>query len=241
VKTLYANAQAWQRFLQSRDEQTDFIVRMRWSSIRLIDEAGAVFDIIAWLKTRPAESEDHEITMWACSGKHQAPKQIRLIARRKTPEAIEKAHKDLRRHASRKQHETDPRSYVAAGFLVLATSLPAEEFPASEVLAVYRLRWQIELAFKRLKSLIKIDEIRTRTEAGTRCWLYANLIVALLADNCSQDFLESFPSGTRWRRCHELVVARHWRGAARHPRGDHSSNHTEHATAAFCGAASADG
>jgi IS4 transposase len=65
------------------------------------------------------------------------------------------------------------------------------------VLAVYRLRWQIELAFKRLKSLIKIDEIRTRTEAGTRCWLYANLIVALLADDCSQDLLESFPSGTR--------------------------------------------
>jgi hypothetical protein len=193
----YANAQAWQRFLQSREEQTDFIVRMRWSSIRLIDEAGEVFDIITWLKTRAAESEDHEITVWACSGKHQIPKQIRLIARRKTPEAIEKAHKDLRRHASRKQHETDPRSYVAAEFLVLATSLPAEEFPATEVLAVYRLRWQIELAFKRLKSLIRIDEIRTRTEAGTRCWLYANLIVALLADDCSQDFLGSFPSGTR--------------------------------------------
>ena len=193
----YANAQAWQRFLRSCEEQTDFIVRMRWSSIRLIDEAGAVFDIITWLKTRSAESEDHEITVWACSGKHQTPKQIRLVARRKTPEAIEKAHKDLRRQASRKQHETDPRSYVAAEFLVLATSLPAEEFPAEEVLAVYRLRWQIELAFKRLKSLIKIDEIRTRTEAGTRCWLYANLIVALLADDCSQDLLESFPSGTR--------------------------------------------
>lgn len=190
----YANAQAWQRFLQSREDQADFIVRMRWSSIRLIDEVGALFDIITWLKTRPTQSEDHEITVWACSGKHQTPKQIRLIARRKTPEAIEKAHKDLRRQASRKQHETDPRSYVAAEFLVLATSLPTEEFPASEVLAVYRLRWQIELAFKRLKSLIKIDEIRTRTEAGTRCWLYANMIVALLADGFSQEFLESFPS-----------------------------------------------
>jgi IS4 transposase len=193
----YANAQAWQRFLQNREEPTDFIVRMRWSSIRLIDEAGEVFDIITWLKTRPTEREDHEIAVWACSGKHQTPKQIRLIARRKSPEAIEKAHKELRRHASRKQHDIDPRSYVAAEFLVLATSLPAEEFPAEQVLAVYRLRWQIELAFKRLKSLINIDEIRTRTEAGTRCWLYANLIVALLADDCSQDLLASFPSGTR--------------------------------------------
>jgi IS4 transposase len=64
------------------------------------------------------------------------------------------------------------------------------------VLAVYRLRWQIELAFKRLKSHLNIGKLRTRTEAGTRCWLYAHLIVALLCDDLSQDFLESSPSGS---------------------------------------------
>ena len=100
------------------------------------------------------ESEKHEITVWACSGKHQTAKEIRLIARRKTPQAIEKTHKDWRRQASRRQHAIDPRSYVAAEFLVLATSLPVEDFPAGAVLAAYRLRWQIELAFKRLKTLI---------------------------------------------------------------------------------------
>ncbi|MGH8163563.1 MAG: transposase, partial [Rhodanobacteraceae bacterium] len=84
---------------------------------------------------------------------------------------------------------------VAADYLVLATSLPAEAFPARQVLAAYRLRWHIELAFKRLKSLMNVDQIRTRTEAGTRCWLYAHLIVALLCDDLSQDVLESFPSG----------------------------------------------
>jgi hypothetical protein len=29
--------------------------------------------------------------------------------------------------------------------------------------------------------------LRTKTEAGTRCWLYAHLIVALLGDDLSQD------------------------------------------------------
>ena len=191
----YANAQAWQRFLSARDERTDFIVRMRWNTIASIDEKDASFDLIDWLKTRPADSEIHEIGVRARSGKHQTPIPIRLIARRKTPEAIEKAHKDLRRLASRKQHETDPRSFVAAEYVILATSLASGGYPADEVLAVYRLRWQIELAFKRLKSLIRIDEIRTRTEAGTRCWLYAHLIVALLTDDMNQDFLDSFPSG----------------------------------------------
>ena len=63
------------------------------------------------------------------------------------------------------------------------------------MLAVYRLRWQIELAFKRLKSLLHMGKLRTKTEVGTRCWLYAHLIVALLGDALNQDFLESFPSG----------------------------------------------
>lgn len=78
---------------------------------------------------------------------------------------------------------------------MLATSLPVDDYPAQEVLAVYRLRWHIELAFKRLKSLIRTDEIRTRTDAGTRCWLYEHLIVALLVDDLPQDFLQSFSSG----------------------------------------------
>ena len=191
----YANARAWQRFLGARDRRTDFIVRMRWNTITLVDRDDAPFDIIHWLKNRPADGGVHEIAVQARSGKHQAPMPIRLIARRKTPEAIEKAHKDLRRCASRRQTMIDPRSYVAAEYVVLATSLPADDYPAGEVLAVYRLRWQIELAFKRLKSLIRIDGIRTRTGAGTRCWLYAHLIVALLVDDLNRDVLEFFPRG----------------------------------------------
>jgi IS4 transposase len=168
---------------------------MRWNTINLVDQAGEPFDLVTWLQTRSSENETHEITAWARSGKHQAPIKIRLIARRKPPEVIEAEHKRMRQHASRKQHAIDPRSLIAAEYVVLATSLPEEEFPAEEVLAVYRLRWQIELAFKRLKSLLHIDKLRTKTEAGTRCWLYAHLIVALLGDDLSQDFLESFPSG----------------------------------------------
>jgi hypothetical protein len=155
----------------------------------------AEFDLIGWLQQRPTENDTHEITVRAQSGKHQTPITIRLIARRKPPQAIEAADKALRRQASRKQTRLDPRSLIASQYLVLATSLPAETFPASEVLAAYRLRWQIELAFKRLKSLLKTGKLRTRTEPGTRCWLYAHLIVALLCDDLSQDVLDSFPSG----------------------------------------------
>jgi IS4 transposase len=46
----------------------------------------------------------------------------------------------------------------ATGYLMLLTSLPAE-VPAAEVLASYRMRWQVELAFKRLKSLLRLDRL----------------------------------------------------------------------------------
>ena len=117
---------------------------------------------------------------------------IRLIARPLPPDKVEIARAKLRRNASRSQEKLDPRTVAAAGFMVLATSLPAE-IPAEEICAVYRLRWQIELAFKRLKSLLRIDRIPTRTKAGGLSWLYPHMILTLLTDDICQDFLESSP------------------------------------------------
>jgi IS4 transposase len=79
---------------------------------------------------------------------------LRLIVLRKTPEAAEATRLALRRAAIKKGKKLDPRSLIAAEFMILATSLPRKGYTAKAVLAVYRLRWQIELAFKRLKSLL---------------------------------------------------------------------------------------
>lgn len=189
----FANAPSWQRLLEAAKGGADYIVRMRWNTVRLLDAKGKRFDIIAWLRALPQDSDAHETVVWAQAERRGKPLRTRLIARRKTPEAIEATLKHLRRQASRKQHEINPCSLVAAEYLIVATSLAQAEFPLDEVLAAYRLRWQIELAFKRLKSLMQIDAIRTRTAAGTRCWLYAHMIVALLCQDISLDVLESFP------------------------------------------------
>ncbi len=191
----YANAQAWQRFCQAAQGNADFIVRLRWSTIRLVDAQGKIFDLTAWLAGLPPTDDVQDRVVWCQSGRQQAPCPIRLVVQRKSPEALAKSLQDLHRQASRKQQKLDPRSEIAAGFMILATSLPQTGFPAHEILAAYRLRWQIELAFKRLKSLLHIDKLRTRTETGTRCWVQAHLIMALLCDDLSQDILESFPSG----------------------------------------------
>jgi hypothetical protein len=68
------------------------------------------------------------------------------------------------------------------------------------------LLWDIELAFKRLKSLLHIDKLPARTDLGARSWLYPHLILALLCDDLSQVFLESFPSGPFRCRISALTV-----------------------------------
>ena len=57
---------------------------------------------------------------------------------------------------------SEARIRLAALLVVLADAgdiVAGQGIPANEVLAVYRLRWQIELAFKRLKSLIEIENV----------------------------------------------------------------------------------
>ena len=180
----------------------DFIVRTGWNMLRLESLDGKPFDLIAALhqiEQAPQPdplNEPREWTVQALYGRGKKIKRlpIRLMIQPLPPEKAEIARKKVKRSGNKRQYKVDPRSELAAGFLMLATSLPPD-IPADEICAVYRLRWQIELAFKRLKSLIRIDRLPTRTEAGSLSWLYPHLILALLTDDICQEILESPPSG----------------------------------------------
>ena len=118
---------------------------------------------------------------------------LRLVIQRKTPEATKATRAALNSTASRQQRTLDPRSLAAAEFMILAATLAAESGPGEDILAVYRLRRQIETAFKRLKSLFHLDRLPTRTEPASRSRLYAHLVLALLCDDLSQEVLASSP------------------------------------------------
>jgi DDE family transposase len=188
----------------SGDRPRDFIVRTGWNMLRLENPDDTPFDLIGVLRQMEQAplpdplNEPREWTLTALYGRGKKIKRlpIRLMILPLPPEKAEIARKKIRRSANKRQYKTDARSDLAAGFMMLATSLPPD-IPANEICAVYRLRWQIELAFKRLKSLIRIDRLPTRTEAGSLSWLYPHLILALLTDDICQEILESSPSGPR--------------------------------------------
>jgi hypothetical protein len=96
----------------------------------------------------------------------------------------------------------------ATGYLMLVTSLPAT-VPASEVLVAYRLRWQVELAFKRLKSLLGLDRLPAKSEPLARSWLLAHLILALLIEHTARTLLDLPPWADADAPTLHLTLARH--------------------------------
>ncbi|HUI97117.1 MAG TPA: transposase, partial [Xanthobacteraceae bacterium] len=100
----------------------------------------------------------------------------------------------LRKDAKKRGKQPDPRSLEAANYILLLTSLPADTFPTADILALYRFRWQIELVFKRFKSLAGLDQLPAKKPELARTWIYARLIVAIIAEQIAGQVPDSSPS-----------------------------------------------
>ena len=62
------------------------------------------------------------------------------------------------------------------------TTFPEPAFAASQVLQWYRTRWQVELVFKRFKSLTQLGHLPKHDDESAKAWLYGKLLVALLVE-----------------------------------------------------------
>lgn len=209
----YARPPALQQILAAG---ADFVVRTGWTRLRLLDAAGAP---LAWApifgQLAIGEIADQEVSV-DISGRGRRSRgeavfPARLIVLRLSPEVAARAGKAQRRRQNRcRSHRPLQQLTVqATNYLMLVTSLPAE-ITARDVLEAYRLRWQVELAFKRLKSLLGLDRLPAKSEALARSWLLAHLILALLIADASRDLL-AFPP------CRDSTAPRLHLTLARHP------------------------
>lgn len=101
---------------------------------------------------------------------------------RKTDEAIKIAHEKIRRTAQRKRSNTKSETLEYAKYVIVFTTYPAEQFTDLEVLKWYRTRWQVELVFKRFKSIAQLGHLPKHGGDSSIAWLYGKLFVALLAE-----------------------------------------------------------
>jgi hypothetical protein len=111
-----------------------------------------------------------------------SPVLARLCVVRKTQEAIGLAHKKLRRKASKNGTQLQPETLLYAEYVMVLSTFAEDRFPASLALEWYRLRWQVELVFKRFKQIAQLGHLPKYDEESAKAWLYGKLFVALLTE-----------------------------------------------------------
>src|SRR6266581_9039965 len=165
------------------------LVRAGWRSAVWLDGDGNRFDLIAVLRAS-AECGVIDRPIWL--RRTQGPAlRLRLVALKKAAPAAEAARRKARRQAQQGGHQIDQDTLAAADWVILVTSLTAEAFPSDDILALYRLRWRIELAFKRLKSLVGLGGPPGFDQRSARAWVLAHLLMILVLEPLIDEFEDS--------------------------------------------------
>jgi hypothetical protein len=186
----------------------DFIVRTGWNSLRLLQANGEPFDLFAALAAQAGQEGEVQVRIHE-GIKAATPLILRLVVRRKDPEQAAAEQKRLLKDARKRGKQPDPRSLQAAKYILLLTSLPADAFPPADILTLYRFRWQIELAFKRFKSLAGLDMLPAKKPELARAWIHARLIVAIIAEQIAGQVPDSSPSGPENTTRKPITLASH--------------------------------
>jgi hypothetical protein len=158
----------------------DVIVRLNTTNFPLLTEAGQVFALLPHLRrlrrARPGE--------WAVQFDAQGRRfPGRLCAIRKSRAAAELAQRKIKREAAKKKTTLRPETLEAAEYIFVLTTVAAEQLSTRDVLELYRARWQVELCFKRLKSLLQLGHLPKKTDVSARAWIEGKLLTALLIEH----------------------------------------------------------
>jgi len=143
----------------------NFIFRIRKNAFDIYDKKGNKIDLIKKLGDIKKNKTMRLNCFFLSSANEFVP--IRICAMIKPKDVVENP-----------ENDTD----FMNNFIVLVTSILDNHISAKDILELYRLRWQIELYFKRLKSLMGFGDVPTKTEAHMKIWLNAKLAVAIMLE-----------------------------------------------------------
>jgi hypothetical protein len=158
------------------------LVRVGWNRVKFQYEDGRTFDVVQWLREARLSplGTPAELTVWIQCPEGRYP--FRLLAQAISEEAAEKARCRARAESKKNHHTPDERSLFMAGFVLLLTNLPLIDWSMERVLQLYRFRWQIELAFKRMKGLIHLDHLRCKDPDLVQVCLLGKLLAFILME-----------------------------------------------------------
>jgi hypothetical protein len=151
------------------------------STCPLEDRWGSPLDLLAWLR-QEGPSIRQRRAYWSEAGVRGL---VRIVAKRRAEHERMAAERKLRRKAQKHGRAVSQIGLFLCGWLLLLTTLEQQAFSESEVLWLYRARWQIELLFKRLKQLLRLGQVRATSTQGATATIRALLVAWLLQEQVS--------------------------------------------------------
>lgn len=162
------------------------IVRYAHKNVNLYDLSGKPLNLLKILRTIQNSGESIDFSV-LCSGTNPDENiRLRVCAIKKTPEQYRKCIHKRKRQNSKKQCSTTEETMELQKYVIVLTNL-GDDFNSQEILDWYRVRWQVELCFKRMKSLMKLGALPKKNDSSSIAWLYGKLFAALLIEkilNC---------------------------------------------------------
>ena len=157
-----------------------YLARMKANSFKPYDAAGNQLDLLGFMKGKTIGE------LKAYAKKERGPEAgklipVRICFERNPDDAVESTRKSMKRKESKKQFSISSGTYLFNEYLVVVTSLD-DSITAKEILELYRYRWQVELYFKRLKSILGYGELPKKSEDSIYAWLNGKLMIALLIE-----------------------------------------------------------
>jgi len=171
------------------------MVRLNSSTLPLWDQSGSRLELLKQVSQLKETGQEREWPVWVQGAQERIPG--RLCAIRKSEEAAEEARRRITRKSQQGGPTPKPETLEYARYVMVFTTAPASHFSTAEVLEWYRARWQIELVFKRLKTLAELGSLPKHDDQSARAWLYGKLLIALLGQKLERLGRDISPWGYR--------------------------------------------
>ena len=160
-------------------QQADVVLRIHPATFPLETDTGQPFTVLRWLRQRGETARDwHGWCRW--QGQRY---RVRLIAAQLDPATARQARRRKRRKAQKAGRTLTGPTLAVAGWLLVITTLPAATWSSTDVLYLYRARWQVELVFKKMKQLLCLNQIRSKHRTSVEATVRALLIAWALHED----------------------------------------------------------
>lgn len=178
------------------------MVRLNTSALPLLAGDGSRFKLAGEIAALNQPGQEREWPVWIAGADGRIGGRLCVI--RKSEESAERSRRHIKRKAQQGGSQPKPETLRYAEYVMIFTTVPASVFSTEEVLEWYRARWQIELVFKRLKTLAELGAIPKHDDRSARAWLYGKLLIVLLGQKLERLGRDISPWGYRlpqaWNR-----------------------------------------